>query len=236
MTAQIVTAIAALAVNVMAARALGPEGRGEVALILQLSYLIGAGSILGRDMAFPASTDNVPPRARRIARLIVVPAAVGTVLGALVGGGIPSSADRVVVGAALAALVAGNLFTRALRTYAICARSESVFVGAVVVSQVAATSGAAVLMLRGNSNSDAWLAVYGAAILVQRSWPWSRCVRANRDTTRGHRPGADCRQRRWACACCRHISSTSCRRGWTDWSCRCSPVMPSWAFTRSSPP
>lgn len=163
---QLVTAVGALLINVAAARALGAEGRGELALFLQLSYLLGAGVMLGRDIAFPASTDNHAPIARRLTRLLRLPMAVGIALSAVLGLAITSAVGPVIGAVTLIALVAGNLVARALRTYAICANSTRGYLVAVLLSQVGTVGGSFALLLLSSVNTATWLGVYAVSTLA----------------------------------------------------------------------
>ena len=75
---QVSAAAAAMVANVLAARGLAPSGRGEIALLLQLSYLCTAAVLLGSDRSFVLSYHgSTPPEAvRGYLRLLWRPALI----------------------------------------------------------------------------------------------------------------------------------------------------------------
>jgi O-antigen/teichoic acid export membrane protein len=72
----------ALVANVLMARALSPTGRGEVALMLQISYLATQVLLLGTERSFTAECHGATPAVavRAYARLLVVPCVAGLTL------------------------------------------------------------------------------------------------------------------------------------------------------------
>jgi O-antigen/teichoic acid export membrane protein len=79
LASQLFTAAIAMVANVLMARALTPQGRGEVALMLQIVYLATQVLLLGTERSFTAVFHRAAPAAavRAYARLLLVPCALG---------------------------------------------------------------------------------------------------------------------------------------------------------------
>lgn len=166
--AQLVVGAASLAVNAMAARTMGPSGRGNLALLLQITYLTTMIAMAGTDRSYPATVAHQPSARRAAAdtlRLVVPSAAVGLVAAAPVVtavSGAPSNPLLTVASFAVTAcaLVAAS----ALRTAAAAAGVVRPYVLATIVGQLALVASATLLTGAGVSSPDVWLLVYGAAI------------------------------------------------------------------------
>src|SRR4051794_4544965 len=85
---QIVVAVFALGINVFAARSMGPQGRGELALLLQISYVVTAFGLAGADRAYPAAvrtTTDLYTAAYDLARLLAIPLMAATFAAVIIG-------------------------------------------------------------------------------------------------------------------------------------------------------
>src|SRR5664280_1280855 len=73
--AQVLVAAVAWVANLLAARALGPAGRGSLALVLQLTYLGGQILLLGSERSFVAIYfgSSPPVATRAYGRLLLLP-------------------------------------------------------------------------------------------------------------------------------------------------------------------
>lgn len=172
--AQAATAVTALVLNVLAARTMGPAGRGEIAQVLQICYVVVAVAIAGADRAYPVLAAD-PPLAvavRQTARLVrpgVV--AVGGVCllvwPVLAVGGVRFGGSVAV----LAVLVAGSAGMAALRAAAVAAGSGSVVRDATLVGQLGLLATGCVLAGMRVDGPVWWLAAYGVWLLLP-VWLW----------------------------------------------------------------
>lgn len=171
--AQLVSAVASLAVNVMSARGMGPAGRGVLAFFLQLIYVGSAVCMLGADRALPA-VHRDPPTLRtaegEILRL-AVPAGIVTsaaVLAWVVWSAGDGRLDPWSGPSALAFALAlwGNICLLALRAAAITAQQTSRFLAIMIAGQVSLVLGALVLFLLSVRAPEVWLALYGGAFVI----------------------------------------------------------------------
>lgn len=173
LTAQLVVATVAALLNVLAARALGPAGRGELALVVLFSYLIAPVILLGVDKAYPAAIprQSLASACRQLTGLVWRPAlvAVGVIL--LVGLAVGSRRPEIVgYAASVAALSTANTGVIVLRTAAVSARTGLPFLRMVCLTQaVLATAGLVVLSTPGITPLS-WAATYAAVNLVPLLW------------------------------------------------------------------
>ena len=161
--AQICVAGNALVVNVLAARALAPAGRGELALLLQIAYLGSLVLLLGIDRSLVAVFAGSPTgtAARALLRLLLRPAGLGLVVSVVllvVPAPWPSSWSSWLAVAALFAVANG--FVRGARAVAIAADRQADYVRFTLQSQLVLLAGAALLAHTGVQDAGAWLAVY----------------------------------------------------------------------------
>jgi O-antigen/teichoic acid export membrane protein/O-antigen ligase len=167
--AQVCVAGSALVVNVLAARALAPSGRGELALLLQVAYLGSLLLLLGIDRSLVAVFGGSPPgtAAKALLGLLLRPSGLGLALALLllvVPAPWPPSWSRWLAVAALFAVV--NAFVRGGRAAAIAADRQADYVRFTLQSQALLLAGAAALAVAGVQDTGAWLSVYlGSAAL-----------------------------------------------------------------------
>ncbi len=163
---QVVVAGVAFLANILAARALHPSGRGELALLLQIAYLSSLGLILGLDRSAPAVYTGTPLHVvtRGLLRLLVVPSLIGLALCL----GLIAVVDATGAGLGswrLGILLAGlfavvNAFVRAIRGIAIATGRQVQYLRYTIGSQVLLLVLIVVLLLRGGSSSNTWMFAY----------------------------------------------------------------------------
>jgi len=175
-TAQLVMAACSLLINVMAARTMGPAGRGHLALLLQLAYVANLISLAGTDRSYPATVARQPMVRRAfvdVTRLVLPSTGIVLVLAVPIAYAIGGTGTAGVVTAAgflmtLAALVCSC----ALRTGATAAGAGPVYVLATVTGQGTLAVVTAALMVDGVRTPGIWLAGYGAALCVGPLTAW----------------------------------------------------------------
>lgn len=168
--AQIVVAATALIVNIFAARTLGPEARGELALFMQIAYVANAISVLGRhrsylrlDSAEPMNLVSSHKDIRILSRAPLVLSVLVAVLGAAAIG------DGLIAGAVLAiglfALIYSGVQQKTLRSSAIIARNALPYLLGTLAGQILLLIGAISLALFEIATISIWLIVYGASVM-----------------------------------------------------------------------
>jgi O-antigen/teichoic acid export membrane protein len=171
--AQLVVATAAAAINVLAARALGPVGRGELALVVLFSYLATPVVLLGVEKAYPAT---LPRRAfsvacRELVGLLWRPTLV--VAGAILLTGLvfgPHSPEMVGYAAGVAVLTVANTGMTALRTASVSAGTGVRFLHAVCLTQAVLVTVCLLLLGMPGANALYWVVGYAAINLLPLPW------------------------------------------------------------------
>lgn len=176
----VVTAGGAFIANILAARALEPSGRGELALLLQIGYLSSLGLLLGCDRSVVAVYSGHPVRtvARSFVRLLVAPSALFLTLAtAAVAVPLPFFPSwRVgLVVALLFAVV--NAFVRAVRSVAIAAGRHRQFLVYTLVSQALMLLALVALAVTGVDDSVTWMLAYLLIGMLTTSVLLARWVR-----------------------------------------------------------
>ena len=166
---QVVVATAAMVANVLAARGLAPSGRGEIALLLQLSYVCTVGVLLGSDRSFVLTYHGRPPAdaVRGYVGLLWRPALV--LLGSAVVlalGSVPESAAWRWSAVLVVLFAVINAFVRAVKQTAIAARRPRQFLVNTVVSQVLLVLLLLVLFLRDVDQPRMWMSAYVVSAAV----------------------------------------------------------------------
>jgi O-antigen/teichoic acid export membrane protein len=172
LAAQLATALASLAINIVAARTMGPEGRGALALALQLAYVATALCTLGVDKAYPA----VRPHGRQpdlnsaqgdLVRLVVTPTAICCGLVAVIGCTTPLLGGHALAySGAFVTLLFGNVLLVLMRSAASASSQAADYVRAVVIAQTVLLALTLALAAASVENTQTWLAVYGASLAV----------------------------------------------------------------------
>lgn len=184
---QLVAAGAAFVVNILAARALAPSGRGELALMLQLAYMCSLGLLLGCDRSVVAVYSGRPARlvARSFVRLLTAPSSVGlAILIAVLVVPLPGIGSWR-TGIALTLLFAvANAFVRAVRSVAIAAGRQREFLGYTLACESLRLVCIGLLFLGGNTSSTTWMLAYVVVgVLPTAVWITRWALRAAPDST-----------------------------------------------------
>ncbi|WP_309133852.1 polysaccharide biosynthesis C-terminal domain-containing protein [Cellulomonas sp.] len=168
LVAQVVAAAAAFGINLMAARVMDPDGRGVLALALQVSYIATTAALLGIEAPYVARrAAPFPVVARELTSLLrpgywftglAVAAAVVLYLGGRTG-----LATTVLLASVYAF---GNTHVRAVRTAYIASGAFRPFAATAVVSQLALLAAGAVLLVLEVADPNVWIAVYALLSMV----------------------------------------------------------------------
>lgn len=169
LAAQLVTGLGALAVNVLSARSLGPGGRGQVALFLQLGVTAGVVLLAGVDRSYPASVTSRPTLggAVRDLRGLALP-------GIALTGGVAAAVAVVLLvlhrpeapAVAATALVAvGSALGSAFRAAASVSGTSRPFLVATVAGQSALTIVGGAFLVISVTAPALWLTAYGLCLL-----------------------------------------------------------------------
>lgn len=166
---QLSTVLGAFLINVLSARALGPENRGEIALILQLSYLAGAIIPLGRDRA--ALQARFPNKTAEIIRATLVQLSRGPLL-VLILFSVAFAIWRArlnepgTVALGFSLLLVGNILSRFLRSEAILEGRGTKFTAATVIGQIGLVAAGGSLLVASQGDVHLWILVYGLSMSV----------------------------------------------------------------------
>ncbi|MET8908562.1 hypothetical protein [Micromonospora sp. NPDC004551] len=182
---QLAAAIASVIINVLAARTLGPAGRGHIALLLQLGYLANMLSIAGIDRAYPVL---IPPgrgpylAVRDTTRLVApigaiilaVSVPVVAVIGADTASGPWLTAAAFVIAAV--ALMSGG----AVRTAAAASDLAGPYLVGALAGQSLLVAAAGMLSVLRVDSPGLWLLAYGATLGVSPLAAWALLRRRHR--------------------------------------------------------
>lgn len=163
LAAQVLTGVVALIANVLMARAMTPDHRGEVALLLQIVYLGSQVLLLGTERSFVASYHNFTPSAavRAYSRLLIVPVLAGVVAAAVFSLAAPHGLNP---GAAIVALVVAYTLVAAVglaaRSIAIAVGKTKDFLAAQVIEALLQLALFTALFLLGVSTPAIWIVAY----------------------------------------------------------------------------
>lgn len=177
LTAQLVLASAAMVANVLAARGLAPSGRGEIALLLQLSYLCTAAVLLGSDRSFVLSYHGASPHeaVRGYLHLLWRPALVALCAALVVSAApLPQSGTWRVSALLVVLFAIVNAFVWAMRQTSIAARLQREFLTTTVVTQVLLVGLLLGLLLAEVRSPRVWMLAYVVSATVPTSVYFAR--------------------------------------------------------------
>lgn len=166
LASQVLTGVVALIANVLMVRAMTPDHRGEVALLLQIVYLSSQVLLLGTERSFVASYHDAAPAAavRAYARLLVVPVLAGLAAAAVFTIAAPHGLNP---GAATVGLILAYTLVAAVglaaRSIAIAVGRTSDYLAAQVIEALLQLALFTVLFLLGVSSPAVWILAYLAA-------------------------------------------------------------------------
>jgi O-antigen/teichoic acid export membrane protein len=194
--AQLITAASAFSANILAARAMGPSGRGELALLLQMAYFGSLAVLLGCDRSVVAVYTGQPAGTvtRAFLRLLLRPSAVTVLVLAAVVLPLPVLAswrERLSI-AAVFLLV--NALCLAIRSIAIAAGRAQDYLVCSLIGEAVRIGGFIALVVLGRATSTDWLLVYVAAdVLFGAIWlcRWGRSSKGGDDRSSPGEGGDD---------------------------------------------
>lgn len=176
MTAQAATAGGALLVNFLAAFVLDPSGRGELALWLQLGYLLTTIALLGLERPIVAHAEGEFSSVVSLLTRLVRPALLVLVGSAVVAAiwGLGWASELGLLVALMALFAAGNIWVRANRVGYIVSRTWKPFFVTTIGYQVVLIAAAGALVLLDVDAVLAWALVYLVATLFVILHLWTR--------------------------------------------------------------
>jgi O-antigen/teichoic acid export membrane protein len=189
--AQLVAAGGALVANILTARALGPTGRGELTLLLQIAYSGSLAVLLGCERSVVAVYTGHPVRAvtRAFVQLLLRPSLVSLVIAAAIIALPLPFLDSWHVRLAFAALfMVVNAFCRAARAIAIASGRTRQYLFVAMGEEVIRLGALVLLFLLGRADSAAYLLAHllaGLVTSVGLLWWWSRSHAAGGRPTSG---------------------------------------------------
>lgn len=196
--AQAVVGAASLVINILAARSMGPAGRGSLALLLQLTYVVNLLAVAGSDRSYPATVplgravrDATADMLRLVAPAAAVAMAALIPVVVLIDTGTPHQL-AVLSGFLLVATVLA--LNSALRTGAAASGVPRPYLTATVAGQVTLVVAAAVLTVVGVGSVEVWLIVYGGSLAVAPLVAWALLRRTGPATPAGRRSLAPARR------------------------------------------
>lgn len=167
---QVAITLGSLATNILMARALGPDGRGDIAFLLQFSYVLGVAAALGRDRALPVASGrgSIGNSHFRATLAVFRGPFVLALLFATVGVVALSVMSMTVIAAVIGMVLlsVANVTTRALRAASIISGSARGILIATLVSQATMVLVGALLLNSDHSEPALWLGLYGISQLV----------------------------------------------------------------------
>lgn len=186
-TGQLLIGVVGLLVNILAARSMGPVGRGGFALFLQITYLANTLALAGVDRSYPATAGQQrdPLRAGWQVLRLVTPtvlltlASVAPVISWVAGGG----ANGAMTAAGFALTACALIGTTALRTGAAATGAGRGYLLATTVGQLSLLVVSVGLLVVGNEAAPVWLCGYGAALCTGPLVAWLVLGRARRAAT-----------------------------------------------------
>ncbi len=168
---QFLIAATSFVVNVLSARALGPASRGELALYLQLCYLLSAIFICGFDRSYPAVRHAAVPYGRAfldLGRLLRWPAALLVTSGLVVSTVAATTGllASVAVPVVLVVVTLGTMGLASARTGAIVARTATSYLRLVGGVQLLLIGTSVTLALFAPPDPLLWALAYAASLSI----------------------------------------------------------------------
>jgi O-antigen/teichoic acid export membrane protein len=169
---QVLAASTAFAVNILSASVMEPEGRGQLALLVQVTYVLTVIALLGVERPYVAvrktSFDRAVTEMNALATpgyLLLIVIAIVVVLCALAGW-----LKIALIGGLVLFFLMGNIAARIVRTGYIASGSLPPFIAVSIATQMILLFTAVGLYFWGNTTPDAWFFAYGlsgtAALIV----------------------------------------------------------------------
>lgn len=165
---QVLTAGTAFLVNILSASAMAPEGRGYLALLVQVTYVLSVAVMLGIERPFIAARRSGFGEALYELVRLLKPSYLIFVMAAVTGLILMSGTFRgllPVVGLVFIYLL-GNVSSRLVRTGYIASGRVSPFLVVSISTQLALVSVAVFLFLTADTTPETWFLAYGISGLI----------------------------------------------------------------------
>lgn len=168
---QIIIAICALLANVLSARTLGPEARGQLGLYMQIAYVANAFCVLGRHRSylkqqskFPQTLETTFADIRNLSRApflfsILIGIACGFILGSE-----PSSIALLSLG--FISLIYSGVQQKNYRSAAIIANNANSYFWSSFIGQILTLAILGLLTIVDNDSLSIWLLTYGLSVVL----------------------------------------------------------------------
>jgi O-antigen/teichoic acid export membrane protein len=174
-----------LVANLLAARTMGPSGRGELAVFLQLAYLLAAIGMVGTDRAYLVARDRPPTMGEAISDVygLVKPSVAVTALSCLLVGAVmtPSLRTAWTHGVALTVLVLGSSLVAGTRAVTVASGSAHLYWRTTIAMQALLLALISCFTVAGATSPTVWLLGYGVALCLP---PLLGIVRLRKDLGR----------------------------------------------------
>ena len=160
---QVMTAATAFAVNILSASVMEPEGRGQLALLVQITYVLTVIALLGVERPYVAARKTSFSRAVTELNALLRPGylLLPILAAAVVFCTLTGWLEVALAGGLVLFFLAGNIAARIVRTGYIASGSLPPFLTVSVATQVILLLTALGLYLFGSTTPEVWFLAYG---------------------------------------------------------------------------
>jgi O-antigen/teichoic acid export membrane protein len=174
LTRQVVAAIVAFAMNVMSARVMAPAGRGTLALLLQITFLLSVIAMLGIERPYVARRQVPFATAITELELLLRPGFLFAAASLLVGVGLAASGhlELGIASALVSVYLFGNMYYQAIRTAFIASGAVKYFIISALVSQVGLFLLGIIFLVTDVRDPHIWFLAYAAVSFTSVVIAW----------------------------------------------------------------
>lgn len=160
---QILAAATAFAVNILSASVMEPEGRGQLALLVQITYVLTVIALLGVERPYVAARKTSFGRAVTEMNVLIRPGYLLLLIlaSAVVICSLAGWPELALAGGLVLFFLTGNIAARIVRTGYIASGSLPPFVTVSVATQMILLFTALGLYFLGNTTPEVWFIAYG---------------------------------------------------------------------------
>ncbi|WJH23708.1 lipopolysaccharide biosynthesis protein [Pseudarthrobacter defluvii] len=165
---QLVTAGTAFVVNIFSATVMPPEGRGYLALLVQITYLLTVAAMLGIERPYIADRQaDFGDALYELVRLLRPGYLLAVlIISAVATFAVPDSQGLLVAVLLVVVYLVGNVCARLVRTSYIASGSVSPFLTVSISTQIFLLAASAYLLFTANSSPQHWFLAYGLSGLI----------------------------------------------------------------------
>lgn len=164
---QVLVASTAFIVNILSATAMDPEGRGYLALLVQVTYVLTVAAMLGIERPYIAARrGNFEQVLSELSRLLRPAYIVVGLLAVSVAFLFQGGSSLAIPCGLIVLFLLGNVCSRLIRTGYIASGRISPFVLISISTQAVLLGAAVLLSITATSNPDAWFFAYGASGVI----------------------------------------------------------------------